>query len=828
MMKMRWLSAAVMLTLYTSSSWAFSIDDVAKQAQSLAGKGYEAPKSNLPSVFRDMKYADYQQIQFNHDKAYWNNLKTPFKLEFYHQGMYFDTPVKINEVTATAVKRIKYSPDYFTFGDVQHDKDTVKDLGFAGFKVLYPINSKDKNDEIVSMLGASYFRVIGAGQVYGLSARGLAIDTALPSGEEFPRFKEFWIERPKPTDKRLTIYALLDSPRATGAYKFVVMPGRDTVVDVQSKIYLRDKVGKLGVAPLTSMFLFGPNQPSPANNYRPELHDSNGLSIHAGNGEWIWRPLNNPKHLAVSSFSMENPQGFGLLQRGRDFSRFEDLDDRYDLRPSAWVTPKGEWGKGSVELVEIPTNDETNDNIVAYWTPDQLPEPGKEMNFKYTITFSRDEDKLHAPDNAWVQQTRRSTGDVKQSNLIRQPDGTIILSHDFVEAALMRRAGWGVWIAYDLPGSYEELPPNLLDELKRDRRWCHGNLMNFRLFLVKGMHPVHRAVFLTGVMSYLSAPLWFMFLALSTALQVVHALTEPQYFLQPRQLFPVWPQWRPELAIALFASTMVLLFLPKLLSILLIWCKGTKEYGGFWRVTLSLLLEVLFSVLLAPVRMLFHTVFVVSAFLGWEVVWNSPQRDDDSTSWGEAFKRHGSQLLLGLVWAVGMAWLDLRFLFWLAPIVFSLILSPFVSVISSRATVGLRTKRWKLFLIPEEYSPPQVLVDTDRFLEMNRQRSLDDGFMHAVFNPSFNALATAMATARHRASKVLEIARDRHVEQALNETPEKLNRDRRLVLLSDPVTMARLHFRVWNSPERYSSWVSYYEGIKLNPLALRKPDAASQ
>lgn len=891
-----------MLTLYTSSSWAFSIDDVAKQAQSLAGKGYDAPKSNLPSVFRDMKYADYQQIQFNHDKAYWNNLKTPFKLEFYHQGMYFDTPVKINEVTATAVKRIKYSPDYFTFGDVQHDKDTVKDLGFAGFKVLYPINSKDKNDEIVSMLGASYFRVIGAGQVYGLSARGLAIDTALPSGEEFPRFKEFWIERPKPTDKRLTIYALLDSPRATGAYKFVVMPGRDTVVDVQSKIYLRDKVGKLGVAPLTSMFLFGPNQPSPANNYRPELHDSNGLSIHAGNGEWIWRPLNNPKHLAVSSFSMENPQGFGLLQRGRDFSRFEDLDDRYDLRPSAWVTPKGEWGKGSVELVEIPTNDETNDNIVAYWTPDQLPEPGKEMNFKYTITFSRDEDKLHAPDNAWVQQTRRSTGDVKQSNLIRHnPNAGIIqsspkasgmdtlyarcqqfatrvygplftaglhfwqlgeshywghnaiirvkpfiehcalaplpgegsfagsiLSHDFVEAALMRRAGWGVWIAYDLPGSYEELPPNLLDELKRDRRWCHGNLMNFRLFLVKGMHPVHRAVFLTGVMSYLSAPLWFMFLALSTALQVVHALTEPQYFLQPRQLFPVWPQWRPELAIALFASTMVLLFLPKLLSILLIWCKGTKEYGGFWRVTLSLLLEVLFSVLLAPVRMLFHTVFVVSAFLGWEVVWNSPQRDDDSTSWGEAFKRHGSQLLLGLVWAVGMAWLDLRFLFWLAPIVFSLILSPFVSVISSRATVGLRTKRWKLFLIPEEYSPPQVLVDTDRFLEMNRQRSLDDGFMHAVFNPSFNALATAMATARHRASKVLEIARDRHVEQALNETPEKLNRDRRLVLLSDPVTMARLHFRVWNSPERYSSWVSYYEGIKLNPLALRKPDAASQ
>ncbi len=431
MMKMRWVGAAVLMSLYTSSVWAFSIDDVAKQAKSLAGSSYQAPKSNLPSVFKDMKFADYQQIQFNHDKAYWHNLKTPFRLEFYHQGMYFDTPVKINEVTATSVHQIKYNPDYFNFGNVKHDKDSVKDLGFAGFKVLYPINSKDKEDEILSVLGASYFRVIGAGQVYGLSARGLAIDTALPSGEEFPRFREFWIERPKPEEKRLTIYALLDSPRATGAYRFVLFPGRDTVVDVQSKIYLRDKVGKLGIAPLTSMFLYGPQQPSPTINYRPEIHDSDGLSIHAGNGEWIWRPLNNPKHLAVSTYTMENPQGFGLLQRGRQFSRYEDLDDRYDERPSAWVEPQGNWGKGHVELVEIPTNDETNDNIVAFWTPDQLPDPGKEMNFNYKLTFTKDESKLHDPANAWVTQTRRSTGDVKQTNLIRQPDGTIAFIVDF-------------------------------------------------------------------------------------------------------------------------------------------------------------------------------------------------------------------------------------------------------------------------------------------------------------------------------------------------------------------------------------------------------------
>ncbi|MBZ6390594.1 MAG: glucans biosynthesis glucosyltransferase MdoH [Pantoea dispersa] len=395
-----------------------------------------------------------------------------------------------------------------------------------------------------------------------------------------------------------------------------------------------------------------------------------------------------------------------------------------------------------------------------------------------------------------------------------------ILSHDFVEAALMRRAGWGVWIAYDLPGSYEELPPNLLDELKRDRRWCHGNLMNFRLFLVKGMHPVHRAVFLTGVMSYLSAPLWFMFLALSTALQVVHTLMEPTYFLQPRQLFPVWPQWRPDLAIALFSTTLVLLFLPKLLSVVLIWFKGAKPYGGAFRLFLSLLLEMLFSVLLAPVRMLFHTVFVVSAFLGWEVVWNSPQRDDDATPWSEAFRRHGSQMLLGIVWAVGMGVLDLNFLWWLAPIVFSLILSPFVSVMSSRATVGLKSKRAKLFLIPEEYEPPKELVDTDNYLQLNRERALKHGFMHALFNPAFNALATAMATSRHKQSALLDHARDRRVDQALSDAPEKLNREQRLQLISDPVVLARVHTRLWESADKYHQWVESYQKLTLNPQAL--------
>lgn len=416
--------------------WAFNLDDVAAKAKDLAGQKYEAPKSNLPAVFRDMKFADYQKIRFIQEKAEWAQDKTPFKLSFYHQGMHFDTPVKINQVTATSVEEIKYDPSRFEFGDVPHDPKTVENLGYAGFRVLYPINKAGKQDEIMTLLGASYFRVVGKGHVYGLSARGLAIDTALPSGEEFPRFREFWVEKPKPADKHLVIYALLDSPRSTGAYKLILRPGSDTLVDVKSKVFLRDHVSRLGVAPLTSMYLFGSNQPSKVLNYRPALHDSEGLSIHAGNGEWLWRPLNNPKHLAVSSFSVENPRGFGLLQRQREFSQYEDLDDNYQKRPSAWIEPRGDWGKGTVDLVEIPTADETNDNIVAFWSPEKLPEPGKPMEFEYRLRWTIDESQLHSQALGWVKQTMRSTGDVKQSNLIREADGSVAFLVDFEGPAL--------------------------------------------------------------------------------------------------------------------------------------------------------------------------------------------------------------------------------------------------------------------------------------------------------------------------------------------------------------------------------------------------------
>ncbi|AIY42496.1 Glucans biosynthesis glucosyltransferase H [Collimonas arenae] len=378
-----------------------------------------------------------------------------------------------------------------------------------------------------------------------------------------------------------------------------------------------------------------------------------------------------------------------------------------------------------------------------------------------------------------------------------------ILSHDFVEAALMRRAGWGVWIAYDLAGSYEEMPPNLLDELKRDRRWCQGNLMNFRLFLARGMHAVHRAVFVTGVMAYLSAPLWFLSLLLSTVLLAVHTLVAPEYFVTPGQLFPVWPEWHPERALALFTATATLLFLPKVLSVVLIWAKGAREFGGALRLTLSMIMELLFSMLLAPVRMLFHTRFVVGAFLGWTISWKSPPREDAETSWGEACRRHGGHTLLGLVWGGGVYWLEPGFLWWLLPIVGSLMLSIPLSVFSSRITLGRSFRRARLFVIPEEVDLPPELAATTAYNDNGKALA---GFNDVVVDPVMNALLCAAVTARPEVPPATLARRAALLESALKGGPDSLTSQQKNALLDDPLTLSRLHFEIWNSAPANRRW----------------------
>lgn len=454
-----------------SPARAFSLDDVSAKARDLMEKPYVAPASNLPPVFSTMQFADYQKIQPRRDRFEWSDQGTPFKLSFYHQGMQFNAPVKINEVVGNAVQEIKYDASRFDFGDLAFDKDATAKLGYAGFRVLYPINQDGKDDEIMSFLGASYFRVVGKGQVYGLSSRGLAIDTALQAPEEFPNFREFWIQRPNPQDKQLVIYALLDSPRVTGAYQFILTPGKDAVLDVQANVFMRGDVNTLGIAPLTSMFLYGPNQQREKHNFRPAIHDSNGLAIHTGSGEWLWRPLNNPRQLAVSTFQVENPLGFGLLQRGREFSRFEDLKDRYDLRPSAWIEPQGKWGKGKVELVEIPTADETNDNIVAFWTPDVQPVKGEARQFAYRMHWTTDEAALHGPDNAWVRQTFNAAGELMQPNLIRKLDGSTALLVDFEGPVLAKLPDNAAVTSQVSVGDNAELLENVLERNTAIQGW---------------------------------------------------------------------------------------------------------------------------------------------------------------------------------------------------------------------------------------------------------------------------------------------------------------------------------------------------------------------
>jgi membrane glycosyltransferase len=378
-----------------------------------------------------------------------------------------------------------------------------------------------------------------------------------------------------------------------------------------------------------------------------------------------------------------------------------------------------------------------------------------------------------------------------------------IMSHDFVEAALMRRAGWGVWIAYDLEGSYEEMPPNLLDELKRDRRWCHGNLMNFKLFAARGMHPVHRAVFATGVMAYLSAPLWFLFLVLSTALLAYNTLKVPEYFVEPRQLFPIWPQWHPEQALALFGATATLLFLPKFLSVLLIWIRGARGYGGRLRVAASMLIELLFSMLLAPVRMLFHTRFVTAAYFGLEMSWKSPPREDSETAWSEAFRKHGMHSLLGFVWGAIVYWLNPSYLPWLMPIAGALMLSVPISVLSSRVALGRGLRRAKLFLIPEEAEPPRELREQRSHIAAAMSQP---GFAEAAVDPVINALACASGRPRPLRAARQQEAREKLLQKAWRADPETLSEAQKWPLLNDPLLLSRLHLALWTEEDVHPNW----------------------
>ncbi len=389
----------------------------------------------------------------------------------------------------------------------------------------------------------------------------------------------------------------------------------------------------------------------------------------------------------------------------------------------------------------------------------------------------------------------------------KPPLGGEILSHDFVEAALMGRGGWALWLAFDLPGSYEETPSSLLEEMDRDRRWCQGNLQHLRLLFTKDLVGAHRALFLNGVLSYVSALLWFCFLSLSTAEAIVEVIREPEYFPSGPSLFPEWPIWRPDWALWLVAVTAVILFLPKILGVVLILLKwrNAHSFGGSVKLLLSLVLEVLISSLFAPIRMVFHTRFVLTNLLGRTVSWRSQQRADRETGWAEALRRHGLDTLLASAWGTGVYWLNPEYFWWLTPIVVALILSVPLSVFASRVSLGDRARNLGLFMIPEEVMPPAELRDLDRNLRAAKQSAAAlpvaerDGFVRAVVDPFVNALHCLLLLRKGKSLRpTIRAARRALIERALAEGPAALNTRERRVLLSDLEMMSGLHREVWH------------------------------
>ena len=377
----------------------------------LVSKPYLAPERRLDDALANVSYDQYREnIIFKPENAIWREDSLNFRIELFQAaGAFYSFPVDIFTVQNGEATQVAYSPQLFSFTSPLRPPAPQSRSGFAGFRVRTPIGGDPTLfDEFLTFLGASYFRSIGAGQTFGIgSARGLAISTGQSGGEEFPLFRSFWIEKPNPGDKRLVIHALLDSASAVGRYKFVVIPGASTVIEVETTIYPRKRIPYLGISPVTGMFFFAPHAQAKRKDYRPRAHDVDGLSMLTGSGEWIWRPIINPERLQFSVFVDRNPKGFGLIQRPRNFSEYQDMVAAYERRPTVWVEPIGEWGEGSIDLVELPAQDDVHDNAVCFWRPkDGLSPSPNGYRYQYRLSWTRDIPVKTSKPLARVLQTR--------------------------------------------------------------------------------------------------------------------------------------------------------------------------------------------------------------------------------------------------------------------------------------------------------------------------------------------------------------------------------------------------------------------------------------
>ena len=400
----------------------FDSSTVRTLAQQLAAKPYQAPDRKLPG---DLSYDQYRAIRFNPDRAVWLGQNSPFQVQLFHRGFIYKERVDIAVVENGHARPLRYSPDLFSFGPEVKPPAAGDDLGFAGFKILSPFNRPDHFDEVCAFIGASYFRAVGKGQGYGLSARGLAIRTADSRGEEFPSFRGYWLERPAAGARSMVVHALLDSPSCTGAFRFTIVPGAETLFDTEAVVLPRTDIAQVGFAPLTSMYHFGPTYRVGVDDFRPAVHDSDALLLWNGRGEQIFRSLANPTELQISAFGDTGPRGFGLIQRKRAFREYEDLEAHYEKRPSLWVEPIGDWGAGAVTLVEIPTPAEVHDNIVAFWRPAEPLKAKQEYRCTYRLHWG--EDAANPMPLARIAGARSGLGSDRKSRLfvidVASPEG---------------------------------------------------------------------------------------------------------------------------------------------------------------------------------------------------------------------------------------------------------------------------------------------------------------------------------------------------------------------------------------------------------------------
>jgi glucans biosynthesis protein len=366
----------------------FSEQWLLAQAQNLARAPYEQPRLELPSELADLNNQQYQDIRFRPDNTPWYTEPIPFKPQFFHTGFQYRVPVEMHLVDGGLARPYRYAASQFEFGPSVKPPPADSQAGFSGMRIHGPINRPDAWDDFLIFQGASYFRAIATAQAYGIAARGLSVNTAQPAGEEFPVFRAFWIQKPAQGDRAVTIFALLDGPSITGVYRFRAEPGRSTIIEVECTLFPRRALTHVGIAPLTSMYFFGSADATRPDDYRPAVHSSTGLLIWNGLGEWLWRPLINPERIQYSAFADKAPKGFGLIQRNRAFADFQDIDARYGDRPSVWVEPIGDWGEGTVDLIELPTRSEIYDNIVMFWRPKNPLAEIASHNFRYRLHWS--------------------------------------------------------------------------------------------------------------------------------------------------------------------------------------------------------------------------------------------------------------------------------------------------------------------------------------------------------------------------------------------------------------------------------------------------------